>query len=372
MFDYFNSMPAEDRLIYELSELYERYGYRKYCMAKFEEYSFYSDNRDFLSGEGVIAFNNSDGRLMALKPDITLSIVKNAKIQKNSFTKTYYNENVYRISDETHDYKEIKQTGVELLGDIDDYSVAEIVMLAVKSLGKIDKNNILSISHMAFIGSVLDDMNIPASAKKDIIFCEKNKNAHDIKLICDKFGVGKKYSDYFSSLAMLDGDFCEVLGFLQSNAMNEASLKACDELSKLYDALKAAGTEKNVRLDMSVVNPSSYYNGIIFSGYVKNSPSPVLAGGRYDNLAGKIRKGTGAIGFAVYLDNLNLYYPLTKRTDSDVLIINKGGFSGAELLKKTEELVSSGKGVRVERKIPEGYEADEIYEFDGKDLKEVK
>ena len=66
MFDFFGSMPTEDRLVYELSKLYEQYGYRKFCMAKFEEYSFYSDNRDFLSGEGVIAFNNSDGRLMAL------------------------------------------------------------------------------------------------------------------------------------------------------------------------------------------------------------------------------------------------------------------------------------------------------------------
>lgn len=372
MFNYFGSMPTEDKLIYKLSELYERYGYRKYCMAKFEEYSFYSDNRDFLSGEGVIAFNNSDGRLMALKPDITLSIVKNATIQKHSFTKTYYNENVYRISPQTHDYKEIKQTGVELLGEIDDYSVAEIVMLAVKSLGEIDKNNVLGISHMAFIGSVLDEMNIPSSAKKDIIFCEKNKNAHDIRLICERFGVDNKNSDYLASLAMLDGDFSDILEYIRKSAVNEASLKACDELSKLYDALKAAGCEKNVKPDMSVVNPSSYYNGIVFNGYVKNSPSSVLAGGRYDNLAGKIRKGIGAIGFAVYLDNLNLYYPIKKEADSDVLIINKSSDCGVALIKKTEELISRGKGVRVERKLPEGYVADIIYEFDGENLKEVK
>ena len=88
-------------------------------------------------------------------------------------------------------------------------------------------------------------------------------------------------------------------------------------------------------------------------------------------LANFYRKIEGVLGAGtVYEYNRNSKN--TKKIPLRLLIINKGGFSGAELLKKTEELVSSGKGVRVERKIPEGYEADEIYEFDGKDLKEVK
>ena len=79
MQNFINSLPTEDRLPLELSKLYEQFGYQKYCMSKFEEYGFYSDNRDFLSTDGIIAFNNSAGKLMALKPDITLSIVKNAR-----------------------------------------------------------------------------------------------------------------------------------------------------------------------------------------------------------------------------------------------------------------------------------------------------
>ena len=101
MQQYINSLPIEDKLTIELAELFEKFGYKKYCMAKFEEYSFYSDNRDFLSGEGIIAFNNSDGRLMALKPDITLSIVKNSRISRDTLTKAYYNESVYRIGKNT-------------------------------------------------------------------------------------------------------------------------------------------------------------------------------------------------------------------------------------------------------------------------------
>ncbi len=369
MFDFFGSMPTEDRLIYELSKLYEQYGYRKFCMAKFEEYSFYSDNRDFLSGEGVIAFNNSDGRLMALKPDITLSIVKNVRIDKNTFTKTYYNENVYRISQETHDYKEIKQTGVELMGNIDTYSIAEIITLALKSLEKIDPVCVLGVSHMAFISSVLDEMKIPASAKEKIVFCERNKNSHDIKAVCEQYGVEEKYVEYFCALTAFNGSFKEVLEGLRMISMNEATDKACEELASLYEALEALGIEKKVQLDLSVVNPSSYYNGIIFNGFVKAAPTPVLAGGRYDNLAGKIRKGIGAVGFAVYLDNLNLYYPKSNETDCDILILNKSEGNDSQLIKIVEDYISKGNSVRVEKDIPENFKPGKTLVFDGREIK---
>ena len=60
-----------------LRGLYESYGYRKYRMGRFEEYSLYVANKSFLLGENVPTFTDLDGRLMALKPDVTLSIAKN-------------------------------------------------------------------------------------------------------------------------------------------------------------------------------------------------------------------------------------------------------------------------------------------------------
>ena len=119
---------------------------------------------------------------MALKPDITLSIVKNAKLS-GSLTKLYYNESVFRMSDSSMDYKEIKQTGVEVLGKIDDYLVSEVLTLAAKSLKTIDKDFVLSISHMAFIPSILRELEISENAKKDIVACIRSKIGNHV-LIC--------------------------------------------------------------------------------------------------------------------------------------------------------------------------------------------
>ena len=60
-----------------LNRLYEQYGYRKFKMSRFEDYDLYAQNRDFLRQDRIITFTDADGALKALKPDITLSIIKN-------------------------------------------------------------------------------------------------------------------------------------------------------------------------------------------------------------------------------------------------------------------------------------------------------
>ena len=69
----------DEETVYKLRKLYRGYGYSRYKMSKFEEYDLYVKNKDFLISEGVITFTDTNGKLMALKPDVTLSIIKNSK-----------------------------------------------------------------------------------------------------------------------------------------------------------------------------------------------------------------------------------------------------------------------------------------------------
>ena len=370
MEEFLATMSKEDSLNYELSRLYKQWGYKEYRMAKFEEYSFYSDNRDFLTAKGILAFNNSDGRLMALKPDITLSIVKNAKLS-SALTKLYYNESVFRMSDSSMDYKEIKQTGVEVLGKVDDYLVAEVLSLAAKSLKTIDKDFVLSVSHMAFIPSLLAELGIGENVKKDIIRCVQGKNTHDLRAICEKSGVCSEKTELLAKLAGINGRFDEVLPQLTALACNGAMKKACDELVFIAASLRKSPLADRLYLDLSVLNNTEYYNGIIFQGYVEKAPSAVLSGGRYDKLAGKLRENTQAIGFAVYLDNLNLYYKKKREFDSDILILFGSSEGNESLLALVESFTDKGFSVRVEHTMPEGYKAKTVYAFENGALREV-
>ena len=107
----------EEDIISNLTSIYQLNGYSTFKMNKFEEYDLYSKNKDFLISEEVITFTDTNGKLMALKPDVTLSIIKNNNAN-GSLIRLFYNENVYRVSKGTSSFKEIMQSGIECIGDI--------------------------------------------------------------------------------------------------------------------------------------------------------------------------------------------------------------------------------------------------------------
>ena len=87
-----------EQLYSRLRDLYENLGYTRFSMRRFEEYALYLENKSFLKSDSVLAFTNPDGKLMALKPDVTLSIVKHARRERQGVEKVYYKESVYRLS----------------------------------------------------------------------------------------------------------------------------------------------------------------------------------------------------------------------------------------------------------------------------------
>ena len=127
----------EELAVFRLRKIYESYGYSQFKMSKFEEYDFYVKNKDFLTSGNIITFTDTNGKLMALKPDVTLSIVKNGKDEDGLVQKVYYSENVYRVTKSSRSFREITQTGLECVGDLDDYCISEVLTLAKESLAAV-------------------------------------------------------------------------------------------------------------------------------------------------------------------------------------------------------------------------------------------
>ena len=75
-----------------------------------------------------------------------------------------------------------------------------------------------------------------------------------------------------------------------------------------------------LQVDFSLVGDINYYNGIIFKGFVEGVPSAVLSGGQYDKLMKKMKRSSDAVGFAVYLDMLDMASE-TPKEDENVLNI---------------------------------------------------
>ena len=64
----------DEKAIFALRSLYQKYGYKQYKMSKFEEYDLYAKNKDFLVSDSVITFTDFGGKLMALTGQLTAEL----------------------------------------------------------------------------------------------------------------------------------------------------------------------------------------------------------------------------------------------------------------------------------------------------------
>ena len=350
-----NMLKSGEQAVFALRALYQRYGYAPFKMSKFEEYDLYVENKDFLVGDGVITFNDTDGKLLALKPDVTLSIIKNGKDENNELTsKVYYNENVYRISKNTHTFKEIMQTGLECIGNIDVYATTEVVLLAVKSLEAVSEDYVLDLSHLGVLSALTDGLPVSEADKKKIIRCIGEKNSHGLKELCAVLGVDENICGKLAALISVYGKPETVLPKLRAlNAGSEAEA-AIDELEIITSSLAKVGYSDRVNIDFSVVNDMSYYSGIFFRGFVQGIPEGILSGGRYDKLMKKMGRKAGAIGFAVYLDLLELLDTHENEYDTDILLLYEEGADVCELMHAVTVLAKNGTRVLAQKTVPDG------------------
>ncbi len=356
----------EEKAIFELRSLYRKYGYAQYKMSKFEEYDLYVRNKDFLVSDSIITFNDTNGRLMALKPDVTLSIVKN--LHEGALNKVYYNENVYRIADSTHSFKEIMQTGLECIGDIDIYNICEVVMLAILSLKAIAEDFVLDISHMGFVSALLEGMDIKSDVKKTIVKCIAEKNIHELKDICEKNSVK---CEKIEKLISTYGNGDKVIAELKNIADCDEMENGIRELEAVNKFLKENNLDKNVNFDFSIVNDMNYYSGIVFKGYIKGIYTSVLSGGEYSKLMHKMKRRSGAIGFAVYLDTLERLETSHKKYDVDTVILYEDTADVTELYKNVKLLLDSSVSV-LATKNADGIKYRQLLKFNGKGVEIVE
>lgn len=336
----------EEKAVFQLRSLYQKYGYTQYKMSKFEEYDLYVRNKDFLVSDNIITFTDTNGKLMALKPDVTLSIIKNTEDIPGCVNKVYYNENVYRVSKGTQSFKEIMQAGLECIGDIDDYCICEVITLAAESLKNISEDFVLDISHLGILSSVIDSLGVSTSAAKKLTQAVSEKNVYAVSAICDAEGV---CADKLKKLVSTYGSLEKVAPVLDEfDCTNEA-----EQLKNIVSALEKSGLKGKLRIDFSVINDMNYYNGFVFKGFVNGVSAGILSGGQYDNLMHKMGRKSGAIGFAVYLDMLERLAEDNKDFDVDAVILYDDQCDFVTVKNAVNSLIASGKTVIAQRKVPD-------------------
>ena len=333
-----------------LRSLYARYGYVQYRMSRFEEYELYVSNKDFLISSDVITFTDTNGRLMALKPDVTLSIVRASRFGPGQVQKVYYDENVYRISKSSRGFREIRQVGagVPRRGGRLRHRRGAAAGGAEPASASLAESA-LCVSHLGLVGAMLDALGLPGRGARRALRCIGEKNLHELGPSAGK-RRGRADAERLKALRLLCGAPEEVLPELERLGCERG---AVEQLRRLTAMLRAGGVTDGLILDLSVLGDMRYYNGVAFRGFVRGVSASVLSGGQYDRLLGRMGKKGRAIGFACYLDQLERLDPGERRADVDTVLLYDEHDAPERVAAAVRSLVGEGLSVSAQKAVPE-------------------
>ena len=365
MKNYIKNMSKKDLVLLNIRKMYDSYGYKKISLPSFEEYDLYNENKDFID-RNVLTVMSPNGKLLALRPDITLSVAKKvSKDQSLKYSKIYYQENTYNLTKYVG-YEEDEQLGIELIGKESTFLDFEIINLAVKSLDIINKKSMIVLSHAGFISSIFENFDLEYEIKEQILDCINRKNSHDIqKILKRNEHISENVKKLIYKIPELSGNLENIEKELLKYEINDNTKKILSELKQLNSLLLKFYKKSKIIFDFSIVKNLNYYNGIILQGYIENFPNIILTGGRYDKLFEKFGVDTGAVGFAILTDGLKGYYKDTDKKDFEVLIAyDDSDFE--KLVEIVNDFQKKGLRVRTENIDNLGESDFEIFNFDEK------
>ena len=278
--------------------------------------------------------------------------MRSASFQPGYKQKLCYQENVYRPSGGAGSFREIMQCGLECIGDLDSYDVYEVIRLAKESLRRVSEESVLSFSHLGILRSLLSCLNADEKKQAELLRLIAARSEHElIHLFEEQNWDCSRLAELKALLALHCGvrELPERLERLQLKWLSPAVCRELEELSAL-----ATEEDGNIQFDLSVINDTHYYNGVVFQGFVNGISEKVLAGGRYDKLLERMEKKGSAIGFAVYLGLIEQKMPAAAEYDADVLLLYDAKTPLMEIRDMVASLQAEGRSVSAQRAAADG------------------
>lgn len=290
-----------------LSALFKENNYRKVMTPTIEYFDVFNSDNLGIEAEEMYKFSDNQGRTTVLRPDNTAPIARlvATRLSKDDFpVRLYYNQNVYvRNKQLAGRTDEIEQSGIELIGDGSMDADIEVISMAYEALKRNEvKSFKLELCHAGFFNAILDKMNLTPSQKADICSFIECKNYSALGDLLDKLGDTTE-AKVIKKLPRLFGDV-NVIEEAKALYNDKTANDALDYLKEVYEKLCSLGFKDNILIDLSLVNRSNYYTGVIFRGYAQGSGVTIVSGGRYDNLIAEYGLDAPAVGFGVDVSSL--------------------------------------------------------------------
>lgn len=298
----------------ELMKVFKSNGFFEIETPTLEYYDVFIADTDIISTETMFKFYDQQGRILVLRPDLTVPIARVAatKLKEESYPlRISYTGKVYRFRDlKGEGQKESTQAGIELLGSSTPEADAEVISIAINSLRSSGLENFqIDIGQVEFFKGLMEEGNFSDNEIETLrVFIDK-KDMLGVEQIIKDHEINSDLKEIIMNLPAFFGSV-DVIEKVKKMKLNDHSKNALRYLEKVLEIVSDYGLGRFISVDLGMVQRLNYYTGVIFRGFTYGVGFPILSGGRYDGLVEKYGRACPSVGFSI---NLNMVMTALER-----------------------------------------------------------
>ena len=290
--------------------VFDGWGYEEIATPSVDFYALFERGMGRGEARRSFRFTDTDGRLLALRPDVTSSVARAAATVFAGAPRPLrfcYAATVFRQRPRSHAEwrRQGRQLGCELIGAGGADADLEVLAIAAEVLESLGLGGAyrVTLNHVGVFNGVAEQLGLGAEAREEMRRLVDARDAAALEGFLLASGRSGGTAERAGRLARLSGG-----GGLPTGARelmtNERSRAALDELERLCEVAESLGLGERVSVDLADVSGLDYYTGLVFKIYVEGSGARVGAGGRYDELTANFGGREPAVGFVLDLDTL--------------------------------------------------------------------
>ena len=289
--------------------IFKAWSYEEITPPTVDYYSLFERGMGSFEAQDAFRFTDTDGKLLALRPDVTSGIARAAATlmaKRERPLRFSYAAPVFRLRAESHAEwrRESTQIGCELIGHDGCAADMEVLAIAVEILSflGLDGSYTITINDLEIFYGIVSSLGLDATAQEELRELVDTHNAGDLERFLASYTSAEECAS-FAQLVQLSGRR-EVFDNARRVITNERSVAALDRLEALWAVVDSLGLSKHFEVDLGDVSRLDYYTGLLFKIYVAGVGTRVGSGGRYDQLTANFGKAEPAVGFVLELDAL--------------------------------------------------------------------
>ena len=286
--------------------VFAEWSYEEVITPSVDYYDLFEQGMGQAEAQRGFRFTDNDGRLLALRPDVTSSVARMAATllsERPRPLRFCYAAPVFRQQPQSHAEwrRENTQLGCELIGVGGHAADLEVLRLATEILARLDLDYCVTINNVEIFNGVAASLGLAAPEREELRRLIDSRESAEIRRFLQNHANSE--SQAFVQPTQLTGKQ-DVLRAARALITNPRSVEALNSLDQLWTAIESLGLADRFEIDLSDVSSLDYYTGLSLKVFVHGAGTSVGRGGRYDGLTGNFGRAEPAVGFVLNLDAL--------------------------------------------------------------------